>query len=857
MDWNKFVSQYDLIYETPPTDWPDGFLLGNGSLGAVYYAPDALCWLINKADVLDNRVTEVKRIMTPDEAVRMIREGADSQTLNHEEYGTPPPSGVGPKSCGRLTIDLGAGRASGWHGALPAIRSRLGLYDATLHVEVDKHLYHPRVTSFVRAEEDMLVIRVRDVSPMVNPITTIYFSRPEDIQLAEPELTVERGRLLLTMPSMPEAYPYVTAIAVIPRPSKTYRDTFLPRIREKYRAPELGTADLRMQGKLGIIRVSGDFDLLLTVATARDNPDPRDEVHRRLDRATATGLEPLHETHADWWAEYWRRSWVELGDKAQEQLFYLSLYALGSTYRRGPMPGILGLVYGPWLGNVQTSPWGGGLANDLNIQCPFFPVHALNHSELFEAYLDTSDLLLPESRRLARAVFGARGAHVASYTILGNMSSGLGAVHFLYMGSYQALMHCLCWRYRRDVKQLRERLYPFLKEILAFYLDMLRKGQDGRYHLWPSYAVELEIMDCGDAVQIMSMLKVCLQTAVEAAELMGVDDAEAAQWKEILAHFPDYAQGTDQQGRRVVVDGDGIPADHHVGQAGCLHPVYPCGEVDEFAAPDTLALYQRTLDSVLDKTAETVYAAEHGFFYESAWACFFRAMTALRLGRAEDFWRLHLPRLLKAHAKPNGLMSHDATYLVDPADSEANLANIPDRCLDDVGEKMPLFEPWCGHFGCSTPNARAKQLIEPLIEVNGDYLTMMTETMLQSHNGVIRVFPAWPKEREAQFANWVAEGGTIVSARHTGGQVAFITLRRGAGAAALRRAHVRSPWTGEVLACDLPAEGAITLTAVGVRAGAEAQEPQPPESARPRVLVPHPRYPLWLGRPDFTVPASN
>jgi len=161
---------------------------------------------------------------------------------------------------------------------------------------------------------------------------------------------------------LPEAGAYVVGLQVTPRPAAAGRDAVLAPIREKYRPPKLGTAQIQIQGRMGIVRVGGDFDVLLTVVTTRDAADPRAEVHRRLDRAAAATYEALRESHARWWAAYWQKSWVELGDKAQEQLFYLSLYALGSTYRRGPMPGILGLVYGPWLNNIQCSPWLGGLA---------------------------------------------------------------------------------------------------------------------------------------------------------------------------------------------------------------------------------------------------------------------------------------------------------------------------------------------------------------------------------------------------------------------------------------------------------------------------------------------------------------
>jgi len=121
------------------------------------------------------RAAEVKRIIPPDEAARLIRAGADGHVFNREELGAPAPAGAGPKSCCLLTMDLGASRGGGWRGALPAIASRLGLYDATLDVRLDKHLYHPRVTSFVRADEDMLVIRVSDISPIVNYGTTLFF----------------------------------------------------------------------------------------------------------------------------------------------------------------------------------------------------------------------------------------------------------------------------------------------------------------------------------------------------------------------------------------------------------------------------------------------------------------------------------------------------------------------------------------------------------------------------------------------------------------------------------------------------------------------------------------------------------
>ena len=83
-----------------------------------------------------------------------------------------------------------------------------------------------------------------------------------------------------------------------------------------------------------------------------------------------------------------------------------------------------------------------------------FPVHALNHSDLFDAYLESYHEYLPEARRLAREVWGAQGAHFdMCFTTLGkSILGGVGHYRYFFGGSYVALMHCLAWRHRRDLE---------------------------------------------------------------------------------------------------------------------------------------------------------------------------------------------------------------------------------------------------------------------------------------------------------------------------------------------------------------------------------------------------------------------
>jgi len=138
------------------------------------------------------------------------------------------------------------------------------------------------------------------------------------------------------------------------------------------------------------------------------------------------------------------------------------------------------------------------------------------------------------------------------------------------------------------------------------------------------------------------------------------------------------------------------------------------------------------------------------------------------------------------------------------------LATIPEGTLLDVGDPMPKFEPWCGHAGTTTPNAEAKRLAIPLIEASADYLTMITECLLQSHGGVIRIFPAWPLDRAASFENLVAEGDVRVSAAIARGRVAVVTLARGPNCHQ-NVVRIMSPWTGSVETHPLPADGELRL----------------------------------------------
>ena len=77
------------------------------------------------------------------------------------------------------------------------------------------------------------------------------------------------------------------------------------------------------------------------------------------------------------------------------------------------------------------------------------------------------------------------------------------------------------------------------------------------------------------------------------------------------------------------------------------------------------------------------------------------------------------------------------------------------------------------------------------IESCGGFLAL-NEMLLQSHEGIIRLFPCWPRERKARFGNFRAVGAFLVSAELKDGDVVSVKIVSEKG----RPCVVRNPWPG-------------------------------------------------------------
>ncbi|MFH0797140.1 MAG: hypothetical protein V2A65_08830 [Candidatus Omnitrophota bacterium] len=864
INWKSFISQHDLVYEEAPRVWQDGFALGNGDIGVLAYAPSSPEFVINKIDVYDHRVPR-RRVLTHEEALKIIKssprllpwDDPDSAAKKIDEIEAHTGElMITPKTCVQLRLAF-ARVSYGGSTAIPSVSQHLAIYDAILHTKIDRHLCHPRMESFVASNANVFCIKVRDVSPLSSWTNFIEVFCPRDSLTADPNLSVQDGLMVLDK-TMPDGLRYVVAAGVVSKGwSGVYKDWMRKYFRPRFRRYEGRVNHIKVEGHMLEASVSGDCEIYLAIVTSDESKEPLAAAKALTRKAMRTGFTRLQEPHKRWWHDFWKKSLIELDNPGMQQLYYLSMYQAASCYRKAPVPGIMGLWYGPSEGPRQIVPWQGMYHTDLNCQVPVMPLFPSNHPELAEGFYDTWFNILPKAREYTKKVFGLPGAHVPGACGPRGDESGGGWGKYIITcsGPYSGVIFSWGYEYTKDKRLLRKKIYPYLRDVLDFFTAYATRDPDGHYRWYPLQAPELAHMDVSNSTMNLANLKTCYRVAVEATRVLGCDLERRAKWQDILDHFPEYPVGDG-----MFLEADGIPPHHYVGQGGSMYPVFPGNEFGPDGPKEMLAIAEKTYREFWD-LGPTGYwiggqrRAEFWIFY---------AMWALRLGHAEEVWNEIMPTILRAAVKPNGLMG--GPTLGEPELSEPVHELIPKRTILDGNEEMPLTE-FKSQCIAGTPNPRARELSQASLEGSAYYAFPLLECLLQSHDGRIRLFPGLPKGRKARFVTLRARGPFLVSAELDNNGVTFFSVKSLIGGTA----RVQNPWQGRQSVCvrrgkktstvciDVKADVlefplrkgetiAVAPSAAGLNRAKNLRFKATRESG-PQPLIADGNYVIWLGRP--------
>jgi len=433
------------------------------------------------------------------------------------------------------------------------------------------------------------------------------------------------------------------------------------------------------------------------------------------------GLDNLAES-----ASFWARSAVSLDDNLLERVWYENLHTRRCTFR--------GDVCAPGLYLPSTvsdfSLWHGDYHTNYNYQQPFWGGYEANQISLGDSYFPGFEHMLTLGRQLAKDFYNCRGVFVQltgfPFPIAKDPYCVGPFARMTYMTGWAVNQYWFRWLYTQDEDWLREVGYPPIHDAALFYLDFLEKGEDGLYHGFPSDQGENqftpEVDKYTDRPQVMRHVRYCMDIAIEAAEVLGVDADLVEQWRDVLANFPviddlDAGGFTDEQKRRYAVN-----------------------------PPEFLGWEDTALQATTDQPAYLAHMPDN-----SLWAWYFghfpiRWMVLLRRGLFQADRDFEAAKAFVARwRQPNGLIRAMSRDVYD------------------------FSGGWSESLGILAP---------------------IQEMLLQSWDGAIRVFPAWPKTLNGSFTTLRAQGAFLVSADQTDGEVGDITIHSERG----RPCCVANPW---------------------------------------------------------------
>ncbi len=165
------------------------------------------------------------------------------------------------------------------------------------------------------------------------------------------------------------------------------------------------SATLKVAGAAGPKFILNPGHPVTLLLSMVSNFDAPDTLAKSRQLAASADAAQLLEAHQAWWARYWGQSFVEIADQEIMRRYYTAQYVLGSASRNPKFPpGIIG----PWF--TDNNPWFyGGYWMNYNFAAGYYALYSSNHLE--QADPQDAPLLdfMPHGTQYAKDILHTRG----------------------------------------------------------------------------------------------------------------------------------------------------------------------------------------------------------------------------------------------------------------------------------------------------------------------------------------------------------------------------------------------------------------------------------------------------------------
>jgi hypothetical protein len=512
VDYKSFFSKQDLLFDTLSTKWEEGSFLGNGLLGVMVYREDAnsIRFDLGRTDVVDHR------------------------------------DGINP-SIGRARLPIGR-FVLHTAGAIKKINLRLELWNAELKGSILTDKGTIQLQTLVAATKDVILIST--VNSNKENLSSLEW-KPEPA--ISPFLTLGRDSA--------SKYKANPAASFTTENGIHFHDQ-----------PLLVGGGFTTAWKQ--LNTANQQTYLITISNSFPANNSKQVAKQTLGSLTTKDIPVITAAHRDHWHHFYQKSFISIPDKRLESFWWIQQYKMASATRVGAYP--IDLM-GPWY---KPTPWPKYWWN-LNIQLTYYPFFSSNHIDLAKPllkmindHIENLSKNAPPQYQHNSAALGRSGPYDMSSgikVVKGNDSTGSGAS--LELGNLTWLLHVYWQAYEHTMdKEVMKSIYPVFTRAVNYYLNIIDKEKDGKYHLPFTYSPEYPKGISRDANYDLSVLRWGLKTLQYINDQLHLNDPLAPKWKEVLANLTPYPQ--DQYGIRIGRVASFALSHRHYSHLLMIYPIY-------------------------------------------------------------------------------------------------------------------------------------------------------------------------------------------------------------------------------------------------------------------------------------------
>ncbi|MEU0836823.1 hypothetical protein [Streptomyces sp. NPDC005969] len=518
----------------------------------------------------------------------------------------------------------------------------------------------------------------------------------------------------------------------------------------------------------------GSFRVVVAAPTWTGG-DALDTAAATINGAANKSSTALTTAHLKWWHSYWDQAGLIKISSADgsgdyiENLRTLYLYdaaAERGTSSPGSQAGVADLFSfsqdrhqwfpaGYWLWNLRQQVQANLSAGVTSLNDPFFSLYRDNIDNIAawtaERIPGSEGLCIPETMRFNGNGYYS-GSEAASNASCDSIIAPSWNSQTFSSGAELALW---IWQHylATDDRAMLKANYPLISGAATFLLSVATTGSDGLLHT-KANAHENQWSVTDPVTNIVAM-QALFPVAIEAAETLDTDAALVTELKNAIPKIPALPRWDTATQRQLLSPSDDAVGTTMIGLS--TQPTAPRHNTENLGLEAAWPYNLIGDDSSLTALAKRTYASR-SYVNEADWTN--DALQAARLGLGSDVKKALLASTKSYQVYPSGLASLN-------------------------GGSMP----------------------EPYVEHAGVVAATVSEALVQDHDGLVRIAPAWPSDWSGEGTVYVRHN-TKVHVQISAGTPSTVAIKSGAA----QTLHVRNPWPGQSVRVVSDSTGTTVLS---------------------------------------------